>query len=40
MIYLDNIVNVHFYPDNPIGFYDIYHYDLDSAIQLALDLFE
>lgn len=36
MIELDTIINVHFYPDTPIGFYEVYHYDLDSALDEAL----
>jgi len=36
MIETDTIINVHVYPDTPIGFYDIYDYDLDRAIDRAL----
>lgn len=39
MIDLNTIVNVHFYPETPIGFYDIYHYDLDAALEQALACF-
>ena len=31
-----NIVDLHFYPESPIGFYQIVHYDLDEALRLAL----
>lgn len=40
MIELDTIVNIHFYPDTPIGFYNIYHYDIDLAIDDALSCFD
>lgn len=31
-----NIVDLHFYPDTPIGSYHIVHYDLDAALDLAM----
>lgn len=37
MVELNTIVNIHFYPDTPIRFYEIYHYDLDVALTQALD---
>ena len=37
MIETDTVVNIHFYPDTPIGFYDIYHYDLEKALDEALE---
>jgi hypothetical protein len=37
MIELDTIIEIHFYPDTPIGFYEIYHYDLDAALTKALE---
>jgi len=36
MIETNTIVNIHFYPDTPIGFYSIYHYDFDAALDQAL----
>lgn len=36
MIDTNTIINLHFYPDTPIGFYEIYHYDLDAALDEAL----
>ena len=36
MIKRDTIVNIHFYPDTPIGFYDVYHYDFDMAVEQSL----
>lgn len=36
MIELDTVVEVQFYPDTPIGFYNILHYDLDTALDEAL----
>jgi hypothetical protein len=35
-----NIVDLLFYPDTPIGSYHIVHYDLDAALQAALDCLE
>lgn len=31
------IVELQFYPDTPIGFHTVVHYDLDQALQLALE---
>lgn len=39
MIKQDTIVNVHFYPNTPVGFYSIYHFDVEKALDLALDTF-
>ncbi len=36
MIRRDAIVCVQFYPDTPVGFYQIYHYDIDEAIVIAI----
>lgn len=36
MIETNTIVNVMFFPDTPVGSYDIYHYDLDTALDEAL----
>ena len=33
---LDTIIEVQYYPDTPVGFYKIYHYDLERAIDEAL----
>lgn len=40
MIELDSIINVTFYPNTPVGSYDIYHYDLEMALDIALQLSE
>lgn len=40
MIDTDTIINVHFYPDTPISSYDIYHHDLDAALDEALGCFD
>jgi hypothetical protein len=40
MIETDTIINIHFYPLTPIGFYDIYHYDLEMALDDALSCFK
>jgi hypothetical protein len=34
----DNLVYIQFYPNTPIGFYSILHYDLDKALDLALEI--
>ena len=36
MIELDTCVRLQFYPDTPIGFYVIHHYDVEMAIDIAL----
>lgn len=38
MIESNTIVNLHFYPNTPMGFYDIYHYDLDACLDIALNM--
>ena len=38
MIETDTIVELQFYPDTPIGSYCIYHYDLDEALNEALEI--
>jgi len=35
---LDTIIELQFYPDTPVGFYRIYHYDLELAIDEALNI--
>lgn len=34
----NNIVYVHFYPDTAISFYSFYHYDVEMALDLALEV--
>ena len=36
MIELDTIIEVRFYPDTPISFYLVYHFDLELALDEAL----
>jgi len=38
MIELDTIVRVQFYPNTPVGCYVIYHYDLEEALDEALNI--
>jgi hypothetical protein len=33
---LNTIIELQYYPDTPIGFYKVYHYDLQMAIDEAL----
>lgn len=37
MIKRDTIVRVQAYPHTPIGFYVIYHYDIEKAVEMAID---
>ena len=37
MIRLDTVVCIQAYPHTPIGFYSIYHYDLETAIDLMFE---
>jgi hypothetical protein len=37
MIKLDTIIELHFYPVTPVGFYEIFHYDLEVALDIALE---
>lgn len=32
----DTIVNIIFYPDTPVGFCEVWHYDLEQAIDQCL----
>jgi len=36
MIDVDTIIEIHFYPDTPINFYRIFHWDLEKALDQAL----
>lgn len=36
MIELDTLINIQFYPATPIGSYSVYHWDLDTALDIAL----
>ncbi len=38
MVELDTIVCVTFYPDTPVGHYDIYHYDINKAISISWEI--
>lgn len=38
IIETDTIVELQFYPNSPIGFYKIYHYDVDKAIDKAIEI--
>jgi hypothetical protein len=35
---LDYLVSIQFYPDTSIGFYKVFHYDLDKALDLAFEI--
>jgi len=37
MIETNTIVDLQFYPDTPIGFFNVVHYDVDLAIDQALE---
>ena len=36
MVKRNTIVEVRWYPDTPVGFFNVYHYDIDEAMKLAL----
>ena len=36
MVETDTVVEVQFYPSTPIGFYRIWHYDVDAALGEAI----
>ncbi len=38
MIDLDTIIAITFYPDTPVGFYTVLHYDLNLAVKEALNI--
>lgn len=38
MIESDTVIRIQFYPDTAIGFYVVYHYDLESAIKECLEI--
>jgi len=40
IIETDSIVELHFYPQTPVGFYHITHYNLDMAIDEAMEINE
>lgn len=40
MIYSNIIISCQFYPNTPIGFYEILHYDFNACIKLALQVIE
>jgi len=40
MVGRDFIIEIQFYPDTPVGFHVVYHYDLDAALDEALTIIE
>ena len=38
MIATNTIYCVWFYPNTPIGFYNVYHYDLDKCLDRAIEI--
>lgn len=38
MIELDTIIEIQFYPRTPIGFYTVYHYDIDKALDEVITI--
>jgi len=38
MIAKDTIIALIFYPQTPVGFYTVYHYDIDKCLDEALDI--
>lgn len=39
MIRLDTVIDLQFYPDTPLGFCRVVHYDLDAALDAAMACF-
>ncbi|NIV12308.1 MAG: hypothetical protein GWN62_13850 [Aliifodinibius sp.] len=37
IIQKDSLIEIQIYPDTPIGFYKIYHWDLEKAVDEALE---
>ncbi len=40
MVELNTVVELQFYPDSSVGFYKVYHYDVEMAVDEALTLFK
>lgn len=40
MVRTDTVIEVQFYPNSPVGFYRVYHYDIEKAIEEALRLIQ
>lgn len=40
MIRTNTVIDLQFYPNTPIGFYRIIHYDMDTVLDFALSCFE
>ncbi len=38
MVKRDTVVFVQFYPNTPIGFFTVWHYDIEAAIEIALQM--
>jgi len=37
MIELNTIIELQVYPENPVGFYKLYHWDLEQIVDIALE---
>lgn len=37
MVELGTCINVRFYPHTPVSFFSIWHYDLDMALDIAME---
>lgn len=38
MIKTNTVVRLQFYPISPIGFYEVFHFDVDEAVKIALGI--
>lgn len=38
MIETNTIVEIQWYPDTPVGFYSLFHYDFNLAVEEALKM--
>lgn len=40
MVNTDTCIEIQFYPRTSVGFYRIYHYDLDKALDMCLEVIQ
>lgn len=38
MVETDMVVRIQFYPDTPVGFYIVYHYDVEKALDECIEI--
>ncbi len=40
MIARDSVIQCQFYPRTPVGFYEVWHYDLDTCLDICLKIMD